>query len=70
MLREKIMHDYTNQPCAAAGWTSYRYRGQYGWIMIGAKDTNDALSEAQRSTQNVTIDKLQVWNGSMYTPAT
>jgi len=34
--------------------------------MIGAKDTEGALSEASRSTQGVIIDNLEVWNGSQY----
>jgi hypothetical protein len=31
--------DIHNKPLAAAGLTSYRYKGRYGWIMIGARDT-------------------------------
>ena len=38
-----------NSPCAAHGWTSYRYAGRYGTIMIGATSTQDALNEADRS---------------------
>lgn len=34
---------------AAAGLTSYRYKGWLGWAMIGATDTADALREAARS---------------------
>lgn len=60
------MQDFTEQPCAASGLTSYRYHGRYGYIMIGAKDTADALSEASRSTDNVSVDKLEVWNGQTY----
>ncbi len=55
-----------NRPCASYGLTSYRYKGRYGWIMIGATDTKGALSEAKRSTDNVTIDNLQVWSGEKY----
>lgn len=51
---------------AAHGLISYRYKGRYGWIMIGAKDDADALSEAKRSTQDVIVDNLQVWDGSKY----
>jgi hypothetical protein len=61
------MEDYWNKPCAAHGLKSYRYRGRYGYIMIGAKDDTDALSEAARSTIDVTKDKLQRWNGVEYT---
>jgi hypothetical protein len=58
-------------PMAAPGLTSYRYKGIYDWVMIGARDNEDALSEAQRSVhEKVTIGKLQVWNGNRYVPAT
>ena len=38
------------RPCAAHGWTSYRYAGRYGSIMIGATSTQDALNEADRKS--------------------
>ena len=41
--------NHTERPCAAHGWTSYRYAGRYGTIMIGATSTQDALNEADRS---------------------
>jgi len=49
-----------NSPCAAHGWTSYRY----GTIMIGASSTQDALNEADRSlTQGAaTVERLEIWN--------
>ena len=55
-------------PCAIQGLTSYRYAGNYGWIMIGATDHADALREAARSMRHdtATLDKLQVWNGTQY----
>lgn len=55
-----------------AGLTSYRYRGNYGWIMIGANSHDEALREANRSlsTKDAQIDKLQVWNGVQYVPTT
>ena len=48
------------RPCAAHGWTSYRY----GTIMIGATSTQDALNEADRSlTQGAaTVERLEIWN--------
>jgi hypothetical protein len=56
-----------DKPMAMQGLISYRYRGRYGWIMIGAKDDNDALREAQRSTSDkVTMDNLQIWKGNQY----
>jgi len=57
-----------DRPLAAPGLTSYRYRGRYGWIMIGAKDDAGALHEAARSTVEVVREKLEVWNGSTYVP--
>jgi hypothetical protein len=57
------LHD---RPLAAPGLISYRARGRYGWIMIGAKDDADAWREARRST-DIPHD-LQVWNGSQYVP--
>lgn len=61
--------EITDKPCAARGLVSYRYRGRYGWIMIGASDTDDALREAVRSTDNVVRENLQVWDGKKYVPA-
>lgn len=61
----------TDKPLADHGLISYRYRGRYGWIMIGAKDDTDAMREASRSTDYpVTLDKLEIWNGSEYVSVT
>jgi hypothetical protein len=58
---------YWDKPCASAGLISYRYRGTYGWIMLGAKDDADALREAQRSSAvKVRPENLQRWNGTQY----
>jgi hypothetical protein len=53
-----------DKPCAAAGLTSYRYKGRYGWIMIGATDQRDALREACRSTHDhsAAVANLEVWD--------
>lgn len=61
-----------DKPMAATPYKSYRYAGQYGWIMIGAMDTADALREAARSVSSGPIDpaKLQKWNGSEYVTLT
>ena len=56
------------RPCASAGLISYRYRGRYGFIMIGAWDDADALREAGRSTDDVSPDSLERWDGSRYAP--
>jgi hypothetical protein len=54
--------EYVNKPMAAEGLISYRCKGRYGWIMIGATDTNDALNEAARSTDKVQKETLQIWS--------
>ena len=57
-----------NRPLAAPPFDSYRYRGRYGFIMIGARDTADALNEARQSTDGpVTLDHLEKWDGTQYT---
>jgi hypothetical protein len=48
-MNNALLNAVHDRPCAAEGLTSYRYRGEYGWIMIGAKDDADALHEASRS---------------------
>jgi hypothetical protein len=54
---------YLKKPMAAEGLNSYRYQGRYGHIMIGAKDHDDALREAQRSTRDkVAHEHLESWN--------
>ena len=60
------IHD---RPMAAHGLTSYRLRGRYGWIMIGATDHADAMREAARSTQEPKPENLQVWDGTQYVNA-
>ena len=58
---------YWDKPCAMRGLVSYRYAGRYGWIMIGAVDDADALSEAGRSHSDpIDPAKLQRWNGEQY----
>lgn len=62
--------EVTDKPLAQQGLRSYRYKGRYGWIMIGARDTAHALNEAQRSTNDkVTVDKLEVFIRGLYIPA-
>ncbi len=63
------MNTITNKPLADKHLTSYRYAGPYGWIMIGAKDNENALNEAARSTEGqVKIEYLQIWDGNDYVP--
>lgn len=61
-----LPHD---RPMAAHGLKSYRYKGRHGWIMIGATDDADAMSEARRSLDDgrpPRLGLLQAWDGSRY----
>ena len=60
------MSHFTGRPLASAGMISYRCKGAYGWIMIGAADSDDAMREAWRSSATVRYEDLQVWDGSRY----
>lgn len=40
---------FWEQPLAVFPFRSFRYRGPFGWIMIGARDEADALRQAERS---------------------
>ena len=52
-----------SKPLAAKGLTSYRYKGPFGWFMIGAKDIEDALREAARSTDaKIERANLQIYD--------
>ena len=52
-----------NWPLAAKGLISYRYRGHFWWIMIGAHDTEGALREVARSTDaKIERANLQIYN--------
>ena len=54
---------FSEKPMAAEGLNSYRYQGRYGHIMIGAKDHEQALREAQRSTRDpVKMEHLEHWH--------
>ncbi len=59
------MVDTHDKPLAIKGLTSYRCRSPYGWIMIGAKDADDAMREAARSTPNPDRSTLEVWDASL-----
>lgn len=61
-----MQNDFHNLPLASPNLTSYRAMGRYGWIMIGAKDDDDAMREARRSTN--TIRSLERWDGGAYVP--
>lgn len=60
--------DLHNKPMASKGLTSYRYKGPYGYIMIGAKDHKDALSEAARSLSSGSPSRhnLEIWFNDRY----
>jgi hypothetical protein len=56
----------TDQPMAEPGLTSYRLKTRYGYVMIGATDTLDALKQALRSTPDVRVEHLEIWDGEQY----
>lgn len=57
----------SDHPMASNGLITYRYRGRYGFIYIGASTDTEALSEAQRSTDDkVTPDRLERYNGQRF----
>lgn len=60
-----------DRPLAAPGLISYRCKGRFGWIMIGAKDHADAMREARRSTPDPKREDLQIWSAELgrYVPA-
>ena len=58
--------DICDRPLAADGLISYRAKGRYGWVMIGALSPEQAMREAKRSTPEP--QDLQVWNGEKYIP--
>lgn len=52
-----------DRPMAAAGLTSYRYKGRHGFVMIGAHDTAGALQSAARSiTGEPDPANLEIWS--------
>jgi hypothetical protein len=57
------MANHVTRPCAGAGLTSFRYKSPYGFVMIGATNTEDALREARRSvTGPATVNNLDIWD--------
>lgn len=62
--------DVTSRPLAAEGYDSYRYKGAFGWIMIGANSNAEALGQARLSISDPkavpSLENLQRWNGSDY----
>lgn len=56
-----------DRPLAAEGLQSYRYKGRYGYVMIGAMGDADAMDEAKRSCScSVSIVNLEKWDGKNY----
>lgn len=56
------------KPLAAQGLNSYRCKQPFGWVMIGAKDDDDALVQARRSHAEAKFEDLQRWDGNAYVP--
>lgn len=58
-----------DRPLASHGLVSYRYRGDFGFVMIGAKNHFDALNQARRSISRRPDPRLlEVWDGEKYVP--
>lgn len=60
--------EITSLPLAAHGLTSYRCKSSFGWIMIGAKDDDEAMVQALRSSPLAKRSDLQKWDGNAYVP--
>lgn len=61
-----MTHD---KPLATKGMTSYRCRSPFGWIMIGARDSDDAMRQARLSNEAASREDLQIWDGVRYRDA-
>jgi hypothetical protein len=58
---------YWEKACADRGFVSYRYNGPFGYVMIGAKDDDDAYRQAARSIEQLpNRHMLQVWRNDQY----
>lgn len=73
MVREdggRVRNWGTDVPLAVKGFTSYRYKGLFDWVMIGAKDHADALVQAERSLcgKRAVLEELQIWSVTEYVP--
>jgi hypothetical protein len=66
VIAESLPPEQHDKPMAAPGLISYRCRGRWGWIMIGATDNDDAMREALRSSDAARIENLEVWDGTRY----
>lgn len=64
-FNRKLVH-FTDKPLAIKGLTSYRLKGCYGFIMIGARSHEEAMREAKRSTPEPLRANLEVWDGKQY----
>jgi hypothetical protein len=60
------MINHYDKPMAIKGLTSYRLKGRYGFIMIGARSHEEAMREARRSTPEPLRANLEVWDGKQY----
>ena len=58
--------NFSDRPMGDPGLTSYRCKGRYGWIMIGARNDDDAWSEARRSSDYADKNTLERWTEGKY----
>jgi cobalamin biosynthesis Co2+ chelatase CbiK len=65
-----MMKTTQERPSAAPGKTAYRYRYGFGWIMVDAKDQDDALKKVGVATCDEdyvpNLKHLEIWNGTEY----
>lgn len=68
LTTDAYLKSLVDRPLAVESLKSYRYKGRYGYCMIGATDNANALVQAQRSCDyEVIADRLEVWDGTRYT---
>lgn len=56
-------------PHAAPVLISYRCKGRYGWVRVGATSAEEALREAARSSDFIRPETLEVWAGDRFVEA-
>lgn len=57
----------SERPCALPGRDSYRAKGPFGWVMMGARNASQARRMA--SSAGADPSTLELWEGDHYAPA-
>lgn len=77
---ERLAKEVGERLAKEAPYKRYRYRSAYGWIIIEARNSEDALNGVrnhenvlnetrQLTTGEVLIENLEVWEGTCYVRA-